>query len=72
MLIGEDRDVVMFVTKASEKEEYLSLSYTYSQMKNAYKEEKFLENVWNSFMKKMFLYVPYTIKNRNVSVVVRE
>lgn len=50
MLIGEDRDVVMFVTKASEKEEYLSLSYTYSQMKNAYKEEKFLENVWNSFM----------------------
>mgnify|MGYP002545299874 CR=1 FL=1 len=50
MLIGEDRDVVMFVTKASEKEEYLSLSHTYSQMKNAYKDEKFLEKIWNSFI----------------------
>lgn len=50
MRIGEGRDIVLSVTKASEKEEYLSLSYTYSQMKNAYKEEKFLENVWNSFM----------------------
>ena len=50
MLIGEDRDIVMFVTKASEKEEYLSLSHTYSQMKNAYKDEKFLEKVWNSFV----------------------
>lgn len=50
MLMGEDRDIVMFVTKTSEKEEYLSLSHTYSQMKNAYKDEKFLEKVWNSFI----------------------
>lgn len=50
MRIGEGRDIVLSVTKATEKEEYLSLFYTYSQMKNAYKDEKFLENVWNSFM----------------------
>lgn len=50
MRIGEGRDIVLSVTKASEKEDYLSLSYTYSQMKNAYKDEKFLENVWNSFI----------------------
>ncbi len=38
------------MVKESEKQNYIALSYTYSCMKSAFKDEEFLEDLWNGFL----------------------
>ena len=49
-LLSENDKVILRVIQPTEKDDYLSVSYDYSCMKSAFKEEKFKEELWNDFM----------------------
>lgn len=38
------------MVKESEKQDYIALSYTYSCMESAFKDEEFIEDLWNGFI----------------------
>lgn len=47
---AENEKVRLCVVKESEKQDYIALSYTYSCMKSAFKDEEFVEDLWNGFI----------------------
>ena len=49
-VFAENEKVRLCVVKESEKQDYIALSYTYSCMKSAFKDEEFLEDLWNGFI----------------------
>lgn len=49
-MIAEGNKVVLRVLKEEEKEKYLAITYEYSCMKGAYKDEEFCETTWNEFL----------------------
>ena len=49
-VFAENEKVRLCVVKESEKQDYIALSYTYSCMKSAFKDEKFVEDLWNGFL----------------------
>ena len=49
-VFAENEKVRLCVVKESEKQDYIALSYTYSCMKSAFKDEEFLEDLWNGFL----------------------
>lgn len=49
-VFAENEKVRLCVVKESEKQDYIALSYTYSCMKSAFKDEEFVEDLWNGFI----------------------
>ena len=59
----ENEKIRLCVVKESEKQDYIALSYTYSCMKSAFKDEEFLEDLWNGFLNgKSFICTVYDQK----------
>ena len=44
--------IILGVIKEEEREKYLAVSYEYSYMKGAYKDERFVETAWKDFFSK--------------------
>lgn len=44
--------IILGVIKEEEREQYLAVSYEYSYMKGAYKDERFIETTWKEFLSK--------------------
>lgn len=42
--------IILGVIKGEEREKYLAVSYEYSYMKGAYKDERFVETTWKEFL----------------------
>lgn len=42
--------IILGVIKEEEREKYLAVSYEYSYMKGAYKDERFVETTWKEFL----------------------
>ena len=62
-VFAENEKVRLCVVKESEKQDYIALSYTYSCMKSAFKDEEFLEDLWNGFLNgKSFICTVYDQK----------
>jgi len=49
-IIAEGDRIRLGVVREDEKEKYLAVSYEYSFMKSAFKDKKFLENLWDEFL----------------------
>lgn len=49
-VFAENEKVRLCVVKESEKQDYIALSYTYSCIKSAFKDEEFVEDLWNGFI----------------------
>lgn len=49
-VIAEGEQIILGVVKKDEREKYLAVSYEYSCMKGAYKDEKFCDSIWNEFL----------------------
>lgn len=49
VVAGGDK-IILGVIKEEEREKYLAVSYEYSYMKEAYKDERFVETIWKEFL----------------------
>lgn len=49
-LVAEGKRVLLKVIREEEREKYLSVSYEYSYMKGAYKDEQFRNSTWKEFI----------------------
>ena len=49
-LLAENGRVRLCAIREEEKNEYLDVSYEYSHTKNAFRDEKFIEELWNDFI----------------------
>ena len=49
-LLAENGRVRLCAIREEEKNEYLAVSYEYSHTKNAFRDEKFIEELWNDFI----------------------
>ena len=48
LAVGEK--IILCVIREEEREKYLAVSYEYSYMKGAYKDERFVETTWKQFL----------------------
>ena len=49
-VVAKGGKIILGVLREDEKEKYLAVSYEYSDMKGAYKDEQFRDAIWNEFL----------------------
>ncbi|MBQ3545961.1 MAG: hypothetical protein IJA34_13425 [Lachnospiraceae bacterium] len=49
-VIAEGAKIILSVIREDERKNYLTVSYEHSFVKNAYKDEQFVENTWKEFL----------------------